>query len=240
MTCAYRDPNIDREQYPSLPQTDEDAKQLRKMFETFDYDIHQLPNGNKDATKENIIALVGRISKYLSDYPENGESKVVIFAFSGHGTSCGDYKDQIIANDGEELWLKSDIVLPLVQHPKSTKIPKLFLIDACRGSDQLKYKTVVRKGIAEVDTNYRIDYASVPDPTSSPSGFESKWMPTLASKLREVDDTLANVVETVNALVYEEEHPDQPNKPNQPNNAERFQNLYRLHTGPLKIYHQGI
>ena len=200
------------------------------MFEQFKYDIHQLQD--EYVTKENITTLMEQISEHLRQYKGKQEKKVIIFAFSGHGTSRGSYEDQIFANDGE-LWLKKDIVLKLVKHPNISEIPKLFFIDACRGEAALKYKNKLgEKGFAEVDTNYWIEYGSIPDPKSSRSGHESEWMPTLAMKLRERDDTLENVVEEVNTSIYKK----------QKSNAEksRLQQLCRLHTGALKLYHSGM
>ena len=50
------------------------------------------------------------------------------------------------------------------------------------------------KGLAEVvQVNYRIDYATIPDHEPCAGRFESKWMPVLARKLRETDDTLQNI-----------------------------------------------
>ena len=82
---------------PPLSSTNGDADEMRKTFEQFDYDIRQLKNGA--ATEHAITALLKQASDYLSrcggpKKNRDGEKKVVIFAFSGHGTSCGTSEDQ--------------------------------------------------------------------------------------------------------------------------------------------------
>ena len=92
VTCDYEGTGI-----PPLSSTNGDADGMRKTFEQFDYDIRQLKNGA--ATEHAITALLKQASDYLSrcggpKKNRDGEKKVVIFAFSGHGTSCGTSEDQ--------------------------------------------------------------------------------------------------------------------------------------------------
>ena len=106
------------------------------IFGQFRYDIHQSKNGG--ATGHTVTALLKQVSEFLSQYGgeetnKDGETKVIIFAFSGHGTSCGTSQDQIKTNDGELLYLMEEVRLPLVTHEAVKEIPKLFFIDACRG-----------------------------------------------------------------------------------------------------------
>ena len=211
----------------SLNATNTDADEMKTTFEQFDYDIHQLKNG--EATKHAVITLLEQISNYLSRYSggkhnKGGRRKVVIFAFSGHGTSHGTNQDQIKTQDGELLFLMEEVVYPLVRQSAVKRIPKLFIIDACRGSDHLEHRRI-GKGVVEVETNYRIDYATIPGHVSFASGNESMWMPQLARLLREEDDTYSNIVDRVNEVVYEQEQV-QPEAIN------------RLHVGTLKLYYK--
>ena len=206
---------------------------MRKTFEQFQYDIHQLQNGA--ATAHNIVTLLNQASRYLSQYPGNkqngdGSPKVIVFAFSGHGTSCGYDDDQIISYDNKNIFLKEQIRLPLVRHTAVAAIPKLFFMDACRGSANLRQKTV-QKGNTNVETNYRIDYATIPNHTSRAGPYESVWMPVLADLLRREDRELSVVVETVNARVCQGQAHDALQQP---------ESLNRLRLEkPLKLYYNG-
>ena len=223
VTCDYEGTGI-----PPLSSTNGDADEMRKTFEQFDYDIHQLKNGA--ATEHAITALLKQASDYLSRYGgprknRDGEKKVIIFAFSGHGTSCGTSEDQIKTNGGELLSLREQIMLPLVTHPEVREIPKLFFIDACRGSDHLQKKKL-DKGYLEVETNFRIDYATIPDHKAYAGTYVSFWMPVLASKLRETDAAFSSVIDDVNEEIHVQKETLQ-----QPEAVSRL-------SGTLKLYYK--
>ena len=207
----------------SLSATNRDADEMKTTFEQFNYDIHQLKNG--EATKCAVTTLLKQVSEYLGRYSgditnKDGERKVIIFAFSGHGTSCGTSRDQIQANDGELLNLMEEVRLPLVK--TAHKIPKLFFIDACRGSDHLR-----EKGYMGVETNFRVDFATIPDHKAYTGAYESRWMPVLARELRKRDDTFSNIVDRVNEIVHkQDEHLQQP------------ESVSRLNVGLLKLYYK--
>ena len=178
---------------------------MRRTFEEFGYSIHQLQN--ERATENLIKDLLEDVSQSLGQYT----GKVIVFAFSGHGTNY----DRLLTNDGKLISLKKDIIDPILNYSR-TDIPKLFFIDACRGSDELKLKYVdqsggdvpkfiedYEKGFRRLEVNYRIDYATIPDHVSYAGRYESKWMPRLARKLRETDDTLQNIAADVKKEVYQ-------------------------------------
>ena len=212
VTCDYKDaatPSL-----PPLPSSNVDADEMKLTFEQFDYDIHQLKNAA--ATEQAVVSLLDEASHYLSQYRggvvnKDGGKKVIIFAFSGHGT----YNDQIMTNDGKWLNLPEQVQLPLVKHHEVSEIPKLFFMDVSRGSATLKDKT------RHVETNYRIEYSTIPDHISYDG---SAWMPVLASELRERDDTFSNIVDRVNQNVCGRENQQQP------------ESLSRL-SGRLKLYY---
>ena len=197
---------------------------MKLTFEQFDYDIHQLKNAA--ATQQAVVSLLDEASRYLSQYSggvvnKDGGKKVIIFAFSGHGTNNDhdhDHDDLIMTNDGTILNLAEDIRLPLVKHSEVSEIPKLFLIDTDRGSRKL----VDRHN--QLETNYRIDSSTISDHNSYVAAYGSAWMPVLARVLRERDDTLPNVVDTANQIVTRRERRQQP------------ESLSRL-SGPLKLYY---
>ena len=104
------------------------------------------------------------------------------------------------------------------------KIERIPIINMCRGSDHLDHRRI-GKGVVEVETNYRIDYATIPGHVSFASGNESMRMPQLARLLREEDDTYSNIVDQVNKVVYEQDQV-------QPEAINRF------HVGTLKLHYK--
>ena len=154
---------------------------MKETFEQFKYDIHQLPN--EQATLSNIEELLKRLEKYLHRYNgaaknHDGSTKVIVFAFSGHGSN----PNLLITNDGQPLFLK-DVMEPLVD-PKIClvhDIPKLFMIDACRGSGELSTSD---DGVGAVEGNYRLDFATLREQKAGADDDESVWMPVLARDLR--------------------------------------------------------
>ena len=196
---------------------------MRKTFEQFGYDIHPLQGGT--ATDVMIKGLLGQVCQSLGKY------SVIVFAFSGHGT---DY-DQLLTNNGKWMSLKEEIILPILKN-SSIDIPKVFFIDACRGSEILKSKggdksgddvpesvEHYEKGFTRSQANYRIDYATIPDHKAFTADYGSKWMPVLARKLRKTDDTLQNIAPTVTGEVFKIDQ------------RQQSESVDRLH-GPLKLH----
>ena len=197
-----------------LPECNEDAEKMRAALEALEYDVYQLKNSK--ATKKEVTTLLSRISRYLgrykgSDVNEDYRKKAIIFAFSGHG-QLGDY---ILTQDGKRLQLTNDVVKPLLESEKVSKIPKLFFIDACRGGNAIKGEEVP----AHLVGNYRIDYATIPKFVANTA---SMWMQKLASKLKDDDDSLQNLVSNVNKEVRDA-----------PNCKQQCWSTDCLNTGPL-------
>ena len=190
--------------------TDSDAQEMRTTFEQFNYDIIQLQN--EQATKDAVTALVQQLSLYMQQYTgatHNGDGKVkaIIFAFAGHGMD----RNRIIANDGKELALR-EIVEPLVKRERigdtCDEIPKLFLIDACRGREVLRVRE--KSDVTNINGNFRMDYATIQGYVVSD---EHTWMSPLARMLRNpsmCDETYQNVVAKVNKEVYKKEKRQRP------------------------------
>ena len=198
---------------------------MRLTFERFDYDIHQLQN--KDVSKDTIKTLIDEISQYLAEYDGDTSDKIIVFAFSGHGTEL----DQIVTNDTDLVSVGEEIIQPLVTK-SSPKIPKLFFIDACRGNQELKSKDgnnqsksihEVAKGFKNHEGNFRIEYATIPHHVSYAGKDESKWMPVLARTLREENDSFQNVVASANKKVHERV------------TKQQCESVDRLNTGPLYL-----
>ena len=185
----------------TLPQTEEDAEEIKRMFTQFDYDIHQLPS--EQVTLSNIKRLVQQVENYLRSYngaainPDRNK-KAIIFAFSGHGAD-----NQIQTNDGD-LFPLHDIVKPLVnpQFVQAHPIPKLFFIDACRGNLSLKDDT----SLMAIKGNYCIEYATIEGQSAAALGPQSAWMPVLANTFRREDDIYQGVIEEVKAQMANQGH----------------------------------
>lgn len=203
-----------------LQQTKKDAEKMKEMFTLFKYDIHQL--AGKEATLSNIKLLLKQVTDHLKDYNgaainRDGNSKVIIFAFSGHGTE----ENQIQTNDRELLHLH-DIVKPLVD-PKlvvAHPIPKLFFIDACRGK-------VKDDMTGAIEGNYCIEFATLQDHKAAGYTYESEWMPVLAHKLRRIDDTYESVIAKVRRQIAID------------GTGQQAQTLNSLTTADLKLYYSG-
>ena len=216
VTCDY----VNSGKQP-LPATKKDAEEMETTFKEFKYDIHKLQNG--DATKQGIMSALSSASKYLSTYSTSGdlESQVIIFAFSGHGSNKKG-NELLYSNDGQEIQLEDEVIFPLVQEINVARIPKIFFIDACRGSDFLVsvskgggppgevLKSVKQcweeKGVNHVQGNYRVYYATIPDHKAyaSVDGSGSRWMPLMARALRDdVEDlSLADIATNVSRHVH--------------------------------------
>ena len=196
VTCDYEGTE---QSESTLPCTREDAVEMKKTFDFFNYVVHQLLN----PAKADITALLTEVTDSLMTYnAEKAEGgKVIIFAFSGQGSSESE-GDVIYANNGEPLNLIDEIVLPLVRHKAVFHVPKLFFIDACRG--HMKLDEVISVGAFKcVGGNYRIDYSTLPRHFSYVSSCGSSlWMSRLAQALREQNDSLQDIARKVKNDVY--------------------------------------
>ena len=220
VTCDYKGTRDE------LSGTDSDAQEMRKTFEQFNYDIIKLQN--EQATKDAVTALVKQLSLYMRQYTgathnDDGRVKAIIFAFAGHGMD----RNRIIANDGKELALR-EIVEPLVKREKigdtCDKIPKLFLIDACRGRNVLRVREM--SDVTNINGNFRMDYATIQGYIVSD---KHTWMSPLARMLRDPsmrDETYQNVVDEVNKEVYKKRESQRP------------QVISQLSIGKFKLYYK--
>lgn len=209
--------------------TNADAEEMEITFKRLGYDIHKLQN--KDATEDAINTLVEQAAQYLKEYKGKTSDKVIMFAFSGHGSSS----DTIITSDGISLFLWRDIIKPLVYN-SDIRIPKFFLIDACRGNEKLTAKDASHqhkslndqfKGVLKEEANFRIEYATILNHQSYIHDFESAWMPVLARKLREDDDSFQNIAAKVHKKVQERQ-------------LQQCESVDRLNLGPIYLKKEGL
>ena len=215
VNCTYAD---SPQRLKPLPGTAKDAKAMLDTFNHLNYVVHQLV----DPSREQLLQKVTQVSNYLQtckikDLPEE---KVIIFAFSGHGTA----EDVIYANDGLKIQLEEEIKYPLTMPEAVAQVPKLFLIDACRGIDVISRRCPASEAAADRDTksddlvskvprravgNYYTAYATVPDHVCFETSSGSLWMPKLAKTMwDEKNESFQNIVAKVTKEVskFEGQH----------------------------------
>ena len=209
---------------------------MKETFRKLDYDVHEAHN----KTKDEILRLLEKLYDYLHRYKgtlknQDDSEKVIAFAFSGHGLPDeSSYIDKnsmtMITNEGEHLSLKGD-VMSHIGVASVYKIPKLFFIDACRGSMQLRYKPPTAKAAMEVEGNYRIDFGTIPGHKAY-STFEegSRWMPVMARHLCEMtNESLQNIAATVRKTISDQNRRGK-------RDLQLCESRDRLATGPLYLY----
>ena len=216
VTCTYKRAM----DLKSLPETAEDANEMRETFNYFNYIIHELEN----PTNSEIKGLLNEISDYLKTYNGPVENKVIMFAFSGHGCRGGRY-GKICPNGGGQLDVDEEVLFPLTTPATVFQIPKLFFIDACRGSQTLAVEEggavaasqsdttisskseglVTDKGYLHAEGNWWLETATIPEHKSYAfTGRRSVWMPKLARALREQNDSFQNIMDKVKTDVVDE------------------------------------
>ena len=200
---------------------------MRKTFDCLNYVVYQLKN-----EEANILELVEKVSDDLKEY--NGpvdDSKVIIFAFSGHGLK--EYgSEMIFATDGGKIDLIEEIVIPLTKYKKVINIPKLFFIDACRGNKKIEWSgSMPPTGSVKIcGVNICMDYATMADYLSFSSPTESMWMPKLARALREQKDSYQNISDRVKREVYI----------GSKEKKQQCESINRLNTGPLYLQRVAV
>ena len=226
ITCDYRE----NHEMGSLPGTRADAEAMKETFEFLQYIVFERHNPTESEIRDLLkevasllaITLIGR---------EEAKEKVIVFAFSGHGTT-ENYVEKIYANDGGKLELQDEIILPLTRFADISGVPKLFFIDACRGGETLydlekgagpssaaaqadtkggtkksdaqvakSNQVFVEKLAFQVAGNYCVCYATIPNHVSYATTVGSRWMPVLAHHLREKNDSFQHIIGGVMSYV---------------------------------------
>ena len=192
-----------------LPGTAEDAKAMIETFNHLNYIVHLLEDKSREEIKQKIKEVSDSLENCKKMNKEMAEEKVIILAFSGHGTTKYDI-ELLYANDGKTLELNDEIILPLTKPGGAVaNVPKLFLIDACRGNeliakrsslsvDDSKSTFPLRKTPQRLAANYYIAYATVPHHVSYATRDGSLWMPKLAKAMWEdKNESFQNIVSKV-------------------------------------------
>ena len=122
----------------TLKGTHKDSQRMDDTFKSLDIATLKLSN----ITKPQLIALLSQAAQ-CKEYSE--KSKCIAFVFSGHGLDS----TQIYMQDGKLVHITNEIIQPLLpsRAPHIGTIPKLFFIDACRGSKDICRAPADRKSV---------------------------------------------------------------------------------------------
>lgn len=162
-----------------LTGTREDGRKMKEAFQSVGYHVHLLQDD--EVTKKDILDSLKRIKIY---YQQGKNKKAFIFAFSGHGCRRG-VDNIIVLPDEDTLSLQCDI-MQMFSDKSFPCIPKLFFIDACRGSKVLKRKGLFQKSVPRPlydDEKYRENYLIANATIKEYVSFDSVWMNSLAKKI---------------------------------------------------------
>ena len=169
--------------------------------------------------KQNVACEALR--KILREVAQLTPSKTygsVSFVFAGHGANTG----EVYMQDGGKMYIQEiiDSLLP-TQAPNIGSIPKLFFIDACRGSNPIKPVMVPRSGHqVERDVQYRgatdmkmvlvppngnilVAYSTITNFRSFEGDKEGGvWMKALAEKLTSSKESIEVVLTEVREYLH--------------------------------------
>ena len=166
------------------------AKDLNELKETFREPSFESVIAEND-TKEELEKKIKSISELASQY----KYRSVFVAFSGHGGKENN-EQFIMSDDWKKKWLK-ELVDPVVAC-FNEEVPKIFLLDLCRGSKGLQLR-------AKGEGNYLIAYATEDEHKALMRKDDggSYWMPVVARNLRMVDNTVLNIITETKVEVQE-------------------------------------
>lgn len=189
---------------PGLKGTQIDGLRMQETMKCLNFETHWEHN----APSHLVFKLVREAAKckYLLNY------RRLVFIFSGHGNS----KHCIYAQDGKDINL-NDVMKQYYpdQSPHNGSLPKLFFIDACRGSREA-LPVLIKKGGRDVSlmvperSNFLVAYSTMPDYRAYESREEGGiWMAILAEMLKTTEASLLDVLTKVNVRLSAQYHRDQ-------------------------------
>ena len=142
--------------YSHLSGTVVDGQRLKDAFEALDFTVRW----KRNVREEDLQLLMSEIRGLRYDLAMH--YKCIVFVFSGHGETA----DKLVMQDGKKIDICDHFIAPVLpgEAPLIGSIPKVFIIDACRGVD--KTETVC------VPANYAI--ANVKGNTVGPDTCDSQ------------------------------------------------------------------
>ena len=213
--------------------TMKDGENFWSTFSSLKFVVHWEHNVNTERLEQIMYEVKHLKHKKVKDY------KCIVLVFSGHGTS-GNY---VYMHDRKEVNISEHLIAPLL--PESVKefgnIPKLFFIDACRGSKTMKTVVVPKGKSASEGTspsrgsslisnlkvpakgNFLVAYSTMPEYRAYEDGAGGIWLTVLAKKIMEspgvsIGDVLTDVNEELLEMTQSKEfvvqQPEQLNRLN--------------------------
>lgn len=202
---------------PNLPGATKDGEALSQALSELNFAVCW----KKNVSRSDLLWLVNDTSRLKYEMIE--QYRCIFFIYAGHGGE----KDLLHMSDGREVNIQRDILerlLPL-NAMQIGDIPKIFLIDACRGESQTEtiilprsistpnFENAGQRGgkllpgrtIAGLG-GYLIAYSTIPKRKAYEiPGEGGIWLSTLAKQLREKQhlDSLDNLLTSVNEEILE-------------------------------------
>ena len=185
----------DIKELPTLDGTIKDNTNMRGTFEELNFAVISEHN----VTYSKMLALISSVVNH-KHYPPTYQR--IVFVFSGHG------KDDFLLYTGDNKRTNTISIEYILQRFSEAshlaKIPKVFLIDACRG-EQVNPGLMVPRGgknvsqIVPADGNWLLAYSTLPKQKSyEEQGKGGVWMSKLSDRLRTDDSSLNDILTTVN------------------------------------------
>ena len=114
--------------YTELTGTVEDGNRLKRAFEKLGFAVHW----EKNTSLETLQRLVWELRDL--EYESVKDCKCITLVFSGHGVAGG----ELITQDGKSFDTCTQLISPILpgEARQIGGIPKIFLIDACRGDSK--------------------------------------------------------------------------------------------------------
>lgn len=175
-----------------LQGAEKDSKKMESTFKFLKFAVHHIHN----CPIASLMDVLQAISQHR--YPPSCRRLAIVF--SGHGTT-----GYIYAGDGNNLRL--EILFDLFSNtraPHLGDIPKMFFIDACRGSKK-NIGTIVPRGGKLLETkvvpqggNTLVAYSTILNYMSYETADGGMWMSKLAEKLK-TDSSICDILTNINS-----------------------------------------
>ena len=197
ITNDYRDSS------KPLHGTCKDGESLLETLVYSDFIVLWLHNVDQQVIS-NVMKEVKNLEQHSSGQALIKKYECILFAFSGHGLN----NKYIVMQNNIYVDVESEVLQPLLPFsiPKFGEVPKVLLIDACRGT--LTTATVSTKKLAALDVitkdtipaegNYLLACATMPGHYSYIYENGSAWMQEFASLARHSRDSVEGVLVSVN------------------------------------------
>lgn len=178
----------------TLTGTQQDGQALSEVFARLNFDVCWRRNAGKFLLMQ-IIREVSQLKYHAVQH-----YRCIIFIFAGHGCEG----DCLWTQDERKVHILNEVVYPLLpkQAMEIGAIPKVFLIDACRGKKKTQTVVVPRSSSTDEEVqprggslcemnvpaegNFMIAYSTLPQHKAYEDGTKGGvWLFTLAKLLKE-------------------------------------------------------